>query len=93
MLRLAITSDIHSIDALYLEELNGLQTGGLDKMEVIMAATLNAAEAMGIGNQTGSIEEGKWADVILLDSDPTSRLDALVSPSLVIQNGEIVFEK
>ena len=85
--------DMPTINALYLEELNGLQTGGLNKMDVITAATLNAAEAMGLGNQTGSIEKGKWADVILLDSDPTTRLDSLVSPSLVIQNGGIVFEK
>jgi len=35
--------------------------------EAITAATLNAACAIGLGKKTGSLEVGKWADVIILD--------------------------
>ena len=87
------SKDMPTIDALYLEELKGLKTGGLKNMEIIRAATLYSAEAMGLQGQTGSIEKGKWGDVILLDSDPVSELEAMVSPSLVIQGGKVVFEK
>ena len=36
----------------------------------MMAVTKNAAEIWGVGDQLGTIEEGKWADLILTDGDP-----------------------
>ena len=47
----------------------------------------------GAGREAGSIGAGKWRDVILLASDPLESLEALVKPSLVMLNGEIVFRK
>ena len=48
---------------------------------------------MGLEEEGGSIEEGKWGDVIILESDPLESLEALVKPRLVMQNGRIVFER
>jgi imidazolonepropionase len=36
--------------------------------EAIVGATLNAAWAIGCGERAGSLEVGKWADVIILDA-------------------------
>ena len=85
--------DLPTMDKLYLQELEGFILGGLTHMEIIQGATLIGAETMGLGAEAGSIEAGKWGDVILLDSDPLESLSALVEPSLVMQNGEIVFKR
>ena len=83
--------DLPTIDKIYLQELEGFTLGGLSHMEIIQGATLIGAETMGLEADAGSIEAGKWGDVILLDSDPLKSLKALVEPGLVMQNGEIVF--
>jgi imidazolonepropionase-like amidohydrolase len=36
----------------------------------LKALTINSAEIMGAGDTLGSIEKGKWADLILTDGDP-----------------------
>jgi imidazolonepropionase-like amidohydrolase len=43
---------------------------GLPHDEALMALTINSAEIMGVGEMLGSIEKGKWADLILTDGDP-----------------------
>jgi imidazolonepropionase-like amidohydrolase len=85
--------DLDTIDALYLQELEGLKTGGLSPMQVIQSATLHAAEAMGVGDKAGSVAPGKWADLALVPQDPLTDLGALVRPRLVIQDGAIVHRR
>lgn len=43
---------------------------GLPHDEALKALTINSAEIMGVGEVLGSIEKGKWADLILTDGDP-----------------------
>ncbi len=43
---------------------------GLPREEALKALTINSAEIMGAGAMIGSIEKGKWADLILTDGDP-----------------------
>jgi imidazolonepropionase-like amidohydrolase len=43
---------------------------GLPREEGLKAVTLNAAEILGLGDEMGSIEEGKRADLIVTDGDP-----------------------
>lgn len=64
--------------------------GGLDYDEALRAITINAAEIAGISDTTGSIENGKDADLQLYRSDP---LDIMSSPSLVMINGEVIISK
>ena len=85
--------DLDTIDALYLQELEGLKSGGLSPMQVIQSATLHAAEAMGVGDKAGSVAPGKWADLVLVPQDPLPDLGSLVRPRLVIQDGAIVHRR
>lgn len=43
---------------------------GMDAMEAIVTATARAAEALGLGDETGTITEGKWADLLVVEGDP-----------------------
>jgi imidazolonepropionase-like amidohydrolase len=43
---------------------------GLPEDEALKAVTINAAEIWGVADKTGSIEKGKWADLMLMDGDP-----------------------
>jgi imidazolonepropionase-like amidohydrolase len=43
---------------------------GLPQAEALKAVTLYAAQIWGVGDELGSIEKGKWADLIVTDGDP-----------------------
>jgi imidazolonepropionase-like amidohydrolase len=43
---------------------------GLSHDEALKAITRNAAEIWGVGDRVGTIEEGKWADLLVTDGDP-----------------------
>ena len=43
---------------------------GLPYDEALKAITINPAEIFGVSDRIGSIEKGKWADMILTDGDP-----------------------
>jgi len=63
--------------------------------EAITAATRNAACAIGLGKETGSLEAGKWADVIILEVDDYRHLGYRFGGNLVqtvVKRGEIVKE-
>ena len=73
--------------ALYANEL------GIPALDVIRWATRHGAEAMGLGDETGTVESGKLADLLVIDGDPLSDISLLGSRSntlAVIKGGELV---
>lgn len=58
-------------------EVLSLQQAGMKPLDALRAATLNAARVIGREAQLGSIEEGKLADLLVLDSDPLQDLSRL----------------
>jgi imidazolonepropionase-like amidohydrolase len=60
---------------------------GMDPMTVIRAMTLDAARMMGADRESGSITEGKFADVIAVRGDPLRHIDVLREPRIVIKHG------
>jgi len=50
---------------------------GMSAMEAIVASTARAADALGLGDKTGTIETGKWADLLVVDGDPVADLTIL----------------
>ena len=57
---------------LYHEAAKSIRYAGLDPVDALALATLNAARQLGVAERAGSIEVGKDADLVLLDGDPLS---------------------
>jgi Tol biopolymer transport system component len=70
-------------------EMWALQSGGLTNMEVLRAATLHGAEAIGYGQDLGSIEAGKLADLIVLNKDPLADIHNTNTIRYVMKDGEL----
>ncbi len=71
----------------FVFELETLVALGLTPLEAISACTRQAAEALGIGDRTGTIEAGKWADIIAAPEDPTRDISRLRSVHFVMKAG------
>ncbi len=64
---------------------------GLTNMEAIVTATRDAAKMCRIDDETGTIEVGKDADLVLLEGNPLEDISALRSVCMTIRNGEILY--
>ena len=63
---------------------------GLSPLEAIRAATANAAELMGWQDKIGSIETGKYADIIAVSGDPIADIGELEHVKFVMKDGVVV---
>ena len=63
--------------------------GGMPAIESIKAATMNAADLLGMKNQIGSIEAGKLADIIAVDGDPLKDPQVFGKVIFVMKDGVV----
>jgi hypothetical protein len=61
----------------YIRELELLREAGFHPLEVIRAATLNGAKALGMDTKLGTVEVGKYADFVVVDENPLKNLKVL----------------
>jgi Tol biopolymer transport system component len=73
----------------YHWEMWALASGGLTPLEVLRAATLHGAEAIGYSQDLGSIESGKLADFVVLSKDPLKDIHNTTAIRYVMKNGEL----
>ena len=62
---------------------------GMKPIDAIQAATVNAADLIGIGGKAGSIETGFWADIIAVDGNPLENVPVLQSVKFVMKGGMV----
>lgn len=67
-----------------------VQYAGLTPEQAIYGATMGNAEILGIDRETGSVEEGKSADLLMLDGNPLEGIRVLSHPDMVISKGHII---
>lgn len=77
----------------FYKEIDYLHQAGMTALEAIHAATGRAAAACRLGDQIGTLAEGRAADLIAVRHDPTSDLAALRDPALVMQGGAVVVDR
>ena len=70
-------------------EMEAMEKAGLTAVDVLSSATIVAARAMGIERETGSIEAGKRADLVVLDADPLVDIANARRVRLVMRNGAL----
>ncbi len=63
---------------------------GVDPMDAIRRVTSFPAEVMGAAADYGTVEAGKFADVIVVHGDPRRHIDVLRDPVVVIKHGQRV---
>ena len=77
----------------YIRELEMLREAGFHPLEVIRAATLKGAEALGRDHEIGSIEVGKLADMILIEENPLANLKVLYGTGAIKLNDDNEVER
>lgn len=63
--------------------------GGMPILECIKAATVNAADLLGVSDILGSIEKGKLADIVAVDGDPTKDVQVMGKMKFVMKDGVV----
>jgi imidazolonepropionase-like amidohydrolase len=79
-----------------LDELVYLVEMGLSPQETIRVATFDSARLLQLDQKVGSLDEGKYADLIVVDGDPLADISVLTRPDnvrMVVLNGTTVLDK
>jgi imidazolonepropionase-like amidohydrolase len=81
--------------AVYPHGLNGhelevyVRDLGMKPIEAIQSATVNAADLMGWSDRAGSLDAGKWADIIAVDGNPLADVKLLQDVKFVMKAGVV----
>jgi imidazolonepropionase-like amidohydrolase len=92
-LRMALGSDIRPLKDAALLELGLWVRDGATPWQALLAATRHAAELCGVGDELGTIEPGKIADLIVVAGNPLEQISNLRLLRLVLKDGRVVSDK
>lgn len=62
---------------------------GMSEMDVIVSATINAADLIDMSDLIGTIEAGKFADIIAVNASPLENIDELLDVDFVMKGGKV----
>ncbi len=76
----------------YIREMELLREAGFHPLEIIRAATLNGAEALGVDGEIGTVTPGKLADLVVVEVNPLENLKALYGTGAIklTEDNEVV---
>ena len=70
-------------------EFGYMTEAGMSPLDAIRAATLNAAELIGDAPNLGTLEAGKYADIVAVEGDPLQDVATLTRPRFVMKEGKV----
>ena len=76
-----------------VEQLQRMMRSGMDAMSVIVASTHNGALACGIEDEVGTLEIGKYADLLVVSGDPLEDISLLSEAAFVMHHGAVVCDE
>jgi imidazolonepropionase-like amidohydrolase len=77
----------------YHSELSRMVNAGISDAKALISATQNGADALGKIDELGTIEVGKFADILLVDGQPWQDITELKNIDMVILSGRIALDK
>ncbi len=66
---------------------------GMKNSDILKSATLNAADLINMSDSLGTIEAGKYADIIATDASPLKNIEELLDVDFVMKSGKVVKNK
>ena len=84
-------TNAHFNDFAYIPEVM-VNSMGISPMEAITCATKTSSECLGKENEIGTITPGKSADVLIINGDPSKKIEALHDVDTIVARGSIVKE-
>ena len=91
--KMALGSDIRPLKDAALLEMGLWARDGATPWQILLAATRHAAAVCGVGDQLGTVEVGKLADLIVVGADPLAAIDNVRRLRLVLKEGRVVSDK
>ncbi len=71
------------------KEFGALVNGGMTPIDALRAATVNGSELLGRSNEIGTLEPGKFADIVAVDGDPLADITVMEKVVFVMKGGEV----
>ncbi len=71
-------------------EIESMSKAGMTPLQIIEAATADAARVLRMEQDLGTLEPGKFADMLVIGGDPLKDLQALRNVELVVHNGAVI---
>jgi imidazolonepropionase-like amidohydrolase len=93
--KLAMGSDaVHMMFGQNTRELGFLVQAGMTPLDALGAATVNGAEILGLADRIGRVAPGYFADIVAVDGDPATDINAVVNGvRWVMKGGAVVVDK
>jgi imidazolonepropionase-like amidohydrolase len=89
-IRIVYGVDDDDVDESVSKEFGALVRGGLSTLGALQAATINAATMLGKDKDVGSLEPGRFADIIAVKGDPLRDITVMEHVDFVMQGGRVI---
>jgi imidazolonepropionase-like amidohydrolase len=91
--KMAVGSDIRPLKDAALLEMGLWARDGATPWQILVAATKHGAQVCGVGEEMGTIEVGKRADLIVVEKNPLENINNVRRLQLVLKDGKVVSDK